>query len=152
MEKRGISKTGWAPSEGDCSVIGAGDGKLLYEQMTKRISSRAGSDEREMKVTSSRYRKIQGVNEDNERRQEKCTLAWTCLDLGDPAAAPCLCKQGEAARLKHPQRKTFAAVIKWCTANPPGWLRSGFGDCPLLYRSHVDCKQQPSRELSLENI
>lgn len=86
-----------------------------------------------MKVTSSRPYKIQMVEEDNERRQEKCAWMWRCLDVGDPAAVPCLCKQGEAACLKHPQRKTFAAVIKWCTANPLGWLRSGSALAIVLF-------------------
>lgn len=40
-----------------------------------------------MKVTRN---KIQMIKEDNERRQEKHTLVWGCLDPGDPASMPCL--------------------------------------------------------------
>lgn len=60
-----------------------------------------------------------------------------------------------AACLKNPQRKTFAAVVKGCRANPPGWLRSGVALALVLFaddHSHVDGKQQPSRELGLANV
>lgn len=153
MEKRGIFQNIQGTLRGgpQCGW-GWGWKAALRTNKKKRMSNRGGSDEREMKVTSSKPRKIRVAEEDNEGRQEKGTSVWRCLDPGAPAAAPWRCQRGAAACPKHPQRETFAAAMKRCTANPPGWLRSGFGDRPLLYHSHVDCKQQPSRELSLENV
>jgi len=113
-------------------VIGAGNAKLPYKQIKKRISNRAGSDEREMKVTSSKACKIQMVKEGNEKRQEKHALVWRSLDLGDPATVPCLCKQGAAAWLKHPQRKTLAAaIVMQSKSSVQAEICLCFGDCLL---------------------
>lgn len=107
MEKRGIFQNSRGTLRGgpQCGW-GWGWEAALRTNKKKRMSNRGGSDEREMKVTSSKPRKIRVAEEDNEGRQEKRTSVWRCLGPGAPAAAPWLCQRGAAACPKHPQRET----------------------------------------------